>query len=383
MTSALQQRFASERHNIADRWFRAIATTGVASYRPAEIRARLQKLTDMMIEAAVSDPFNGTHARSIGVSLARLRSLNAQTLAATLRVIGTGLTAPLSRDEVVALQPRLVELMAEVAGAYYAASRDIILQEQEEVRSALFATQQQAEAADEARAIAEASARARSDVLSHVAHDLRSPLTSIKGQTDLIADRVQRETPSTDWLRLRMNSIRASTQRMQGMIGELLDASRLQVGEQLELNPRQVDLVDLVKRVAQSTEMIGRTVKVDVESGPIEAFVDIARLERVLHNLLNNAAKYSPSQTAIELSLSQDSERVQLIVRDHGVGIPADELPLVTTPFYRASTARAVPGTGLGLAGVKAIIEQHGGELAIESVMGEGTCVVIHLPRLQ
>jgi signal transduction histidine kinase len=382
-TVALRNHLQAQRAAIADAWLRGISTTSFGPRPLSEMRARLDGLVDTAIEAIVSEPFSRTLANSIGLELVDLHYLNARAASESLRALGLGLTANLSGDDLLALEPRLIELLAEMTGGFYAASREAILREQDEVREALFAARQQVAAADEARAIAEASARARSDLLGQVAHDLRSPLTSIKGQADLIAQRLQNEPPPQDWLRSRVSSIRVASDRMQAMIGELLDATRLGVGEPLELELSAVNVVDAVRRAVQQPELHGRTVRLEVTAGSIVARVDPPRFERVLFNLLSNAAKYSPPEQPIDVRVEQDAEWVHVVVRDYGVGIPADELTRITTPFYRASTAGAFPGTGLGLSGVKAIVEQHGGHLTIESRVGQGTAVTLSLTRLQ
>jgi signal transduction histidine kinase len=376
----VRDRLLAHRSAAVDAWFRGVANTSFSPRPLAEIRARLNELTTLAIEALLDDPFPDTLAHSIGAAVADLHYLNPRALVGTVRALGHELTATLSEDEARALQPRLVEVLAAVAGGFYAASRAAILQEQDEVRAALFVTRQQAEAADEARAAAETMARARSEVLGHVVHDLRSPLTSIKGQAELIAQRAERESLPFEWLRSGVKSIRTASERMQAMLGELLDAARLQVGEELELNLEYVDVMELVRPVVQRTERMGRTVALDVHDEPGMAWVDPARFERALENLLSNAVKYSGYQTPIDVTVRHDGDSVSIAVRDQGVGIPADELARVTTPFYRASTARAIPGIGLGLSGVKAIVRQHGGRLAIDSVNGEGTTVTISLP---
>jgi signal transduction histidine kinase len=109
---------------------------------------------------------------------------------------------------------------------------------------------------------------------------------------------------------------------------------------------------------------------------------DRARLERVLHNLIGNAVKYSPQDTRIDVDVQTREQRAAITVRDQGVGIPAEELPRIFTRFFRASTARGVKGTGIGLAGSRAIIEQHHGHITVESVVGQGTTVTVCLPRL-
>jgi signal transduction histidine kinase len=375
----LRNRLLAHRSALVEAWFQGIARTSFSPRPLAEVRARLDQLFGDTVEVLVSEPFEAASARSVGVALADLHYLNATAAAATVRTLGHHLTLDLLPDDIVMLQPRLVDVLAEIVGGFYAASRDAILQEQDEMRSALFVTRQQAEAANEARLLAETTVRARSELLGHVAHDLRSPLTSIKGQADLLAHRLQRDLPTADWLHARVKSISASADRMQGMISELLDAARLEAGEELELRLRRVAIQQLVREVVQR-ELGGRAVWLDFVEDPVYATVDIARFERVLQNLLSNAVKFSPPEGSIEVHVRGGDSTVLLEVRDYGMGIPAEELPRITTPFYRASTAGGVPGTGLGLAGVKAIVEQHRGTLVINSVEGEGTSVLIRLP---
>jgi signal transduction histidine kinase len=375
----LRDRLLADHRALVDGWFRAIAATSFTPRPLGEVRARLDQLFCDAIEVLASEEFQPELARSIGVTLVDLHYLNATTAAATVRILGQQLAAQLTPDEAVALQPRIFDLVAEVIAGYYAASREAILKEQDEMRDALFVTRQQAEAAQEARALAETSARARSDLLGHVAHDLRSPLTSIKGQADLLAQRLRREVPPADWLKLRANFICMAADRMHNMIGELLDASRLQVGEQLELSPRRVRVQQLVNDVVER-EMGGRGIELDLEEEPIYAMLDPARFDRVLQNLLSNAFKFSKPGQLIEVRVARVERSALISVRDYGIGIPAGELTKITTPFYRASTASGVPGTGLGLAGVKAIVEQHGGSLHIASTEGEGTTVTIRIP---
>jgi signal transduction histidine kinase len=107
---------------------------------------------------------------------------------------------------------------------------------------------------------------------------------------------------------------------------------------------------------------------------------DRARLERVLQNVIGNAVKYSPDGAPVQVTASMQEGWDVVVVRDSGVGIPADELPHIFTHFYRASTARGFPGSGLGLAGAKTIVEQHGGHIRVQSAVGQGTTVVVSLP---
>lgn len=157
---------------------------------------------------------------------------------------------------------------------------------------------------------------------------------------------------------------------------------QLQMGQRLALQRDVVDVADVVRAVARMLEAgtYGATVAVDA---PAEAVVegDRARLERVLQNVLSNAIKYSPAATPVQVILQPREDEVIIRVQDRGVGIPADELLHIFTPYYRASTAASIPGTGLGLAGARAIVAQHGGQITLESRVGEGTVVTVSLPR--
>jgi len=236
--------------------------------------------------------------------------------------------------------------------------------------------QQRAEAA-------EAAVHIRNEVLSAVAHDLRTPLTGILGHTDLLQRRLERaEPPARDWLRRQVDGLRASARRMSSLVNEITDVMQLQMGQRLALQRDVVDVADVVRAVARMLEAgtYGATVAVDA---PAEAVVegDRARLERVLQNVLSNAIKYSPAATPVQVILQPREDEVIIRVQDRGVGIPADELLHIFTPYYRASTAASIPGTGLGLAGARAIVAQHGGQITLESRVGEGTVVTVSLPR--
>jgi signal transduction histidine kinase len=107
---------------------------------------------------------------------------------------------------------------------------------------------------------------------------------------------------------------------------------------------------------------------------------DPARLGRVIQNIVGNAVKYSPLSTTVTVSIHAEDPWAVVVVSDHGVGIPPDELPRLFTHFFRASTAVGIPGTGIGLAGSRQILEQHGGRIGIESALGHGTTARIWLP---
>jgi signal transduction histidine kinase len=238
----------------------------------------------------------------------------------------------------------------------------------------------------EARADAEAAVRVRNDFLTAASHDLRTPLTAIYGRVQLIQMSLANgRTLDRTWLETHMSAIHGAIRRMVATVEEITDAAQLQMGHPLSLQLDLVDVGELVSTVA-STMMDasgpGRSalVVLDVPTPAVVAG-DRARLERVVQNIIGNAIKYSPKGAPIHVAVRDDDEAVVLTVRDSGVGIPADELPHVFTHFYRASTSIGIPGTGVGLAGSKTIVEQHGGQITLDSAVSKGTTVSVHLPR--
>jgi signal transduction histidine kinase len=239
-----------------------------------------------------------------------------------------------------------------------------------------------------ARAEAEASLRVRDQTLAAISHDLRTPLTSIRALAQLLQRRLSRGTAvSPDEVAERLGRIEEQTILMARMIDDLLDVARLEAGRPLELRRERCDLVVLVEQtvadVQRTTER--HRLRVVVDGGEVVGELDCARLERVLLNLLTNAVKYSPDGGDVVVTVRREAgpsgEVAALAVRDSGIGIPPDDLPRIFERFYRASNVgESLRGTGLGLAAVQQIVEQHGGEIGTESVVGTGTTFTVRLP---
>jgi PAS domain S-box-containing protein len=224
--------------------------------------------------------------------------------------------------------------------------------------------------------------------LSAVSHDLKNPLTAIKGMGQLLRRRVARlpEAEQQSFIGL-VQEIDRTCDRLTGLLDQLLDLTRPQWGQSLVLDRRPTDLVELAQRLTrrhqESTER--HELVLQTPQAPVVGDWDTDRLERVVGNLLSNALKYSPDggPVLIEVAVEDtgDRRRAVLTVRDHGVGIPAADLPHVFERFYRGSNVTGlIGGTGIGLAGVKQIVEQHDGSIAIESLEGAGTTVSVRLP---
>ena len=234
-----------------------------------------------------------------------------------------------------------------------------------------------------ARAMAEEAVRVRDQFLSTVSHDLKSPLTTIKGRVQLLRQRLSATpTPEGERLAADLSRIDQTAARMTRLIDELLDVARLQAGQPLALDPHPVDLAALVRRMVTEYQDVSRRHRIRVET-PAPAVLgvfDPSRLERVLDNLLSNSIKYSPTGGDITVRLREEGDTAILEVRDRGLGIPAADLPHIFERFRRAGNVGRASGTGLGLTGTRQIVEKHGGTIAVDSEEGAGTTVTVRLP---
>lgn len=245
-----------------------------------------------------------------------------------------------------------------------------------------------ATAVDNARLHREAqeALRVRDEFLASASHDLKTPLTAIRGMTQILQRRTERisggDAAST---REALDTIDTAVTRMSGLVGELLDLTRLETGRPLELNREVCDLAALVQSVAAEHQRLTHlhTIRVQMEPGSVYGLFDLARLERAISNLLSNAVRYSPDGGEIVVSLmhEQNAHAAVLRVQDRGIGILRDDLPRIFDRFYRGSNVPGkIVGTGIGLSGVRQIVEQHGGSVHAESVEGQGSTFTIVLP---
>jgi signal transduction histidine kinase len=261
------------------------------------------------------------------------------------------------------------------------------------VRALRYAIERKRAEAERARLVAEqvsaeAALRARNEMLATIAHDLRTPLTTIHGVTQLLARRVAgNRLPTLEELQRQLEQISRSTIRMTHLIDELVDGARLQAGNALELRRTRTDLVALAREAAADAQRMTdrHTVRFDSPEQTLTGTWDAARLERVLANLLSNAVKYSPEGGEVTITAACEgaapARTAVLRVRDQGLGIPADDLPFIFERFYRArNVAGHIQGSGIGLAGARQILEQHGGTLTVESDEGTGSTFTVRLP---
>jgi signal transduction histidine kinase len=235
-----------------------------------------------------------------------------------------------------------------------------------------------------ARAAAEAAINARDEFLAVVSHDLRNPLAAVSGNIQLMRRRMARgEVPTAEQLVERLDMIQRGVSALSRQVDELHDASLLQAGRQLDLRLQRTDLVALVRDYVRGLQNTSDSHRFHFHAnvGELSGNWDSARLERVLSNLISNAIKYSPAGGEIEIHIGSEDNWAVLSVADEGLGIPAGELPHVFERFRRASNVvDRIAGSGLGLAGSRDIIEQHGGTISVQSQEGEGSTFTVRLP---
>ncbi len=231
----------------------------------------------------------------------------------------------------------------------------------------------------------------RDRVLTTVTHDLRNPLTSISGMSQLLQLRIsQVEEPGRERFAHCLKTIEASAQRMTAQIGELLDYAQTQTGRSPDLTLEPTDIVSLLQRVlGEHRHATDRhTLELRTTEEAIVAVVDPLRVERAIANLLVNAIKYSPQGgpvvVAVERAVGPEGHWLSIEISDSGLGIPSADLPHIFEQYYRASNvASTIPGSGIGLAGVRHMIQKHGGTVTLASNEGIGTTVTVRLPMLQ
>lgn len=223
--------------------------------------------------------------------------------------------------------------------------------------------------------------RAKEEFLCITSHELQSPLTVIKGYTEQL--RWAQEHEQAISLEEPLAAIERQVARMRRLIGDLLAISAAEI-DRLHIESQDVLLGELLPRVLDDLTMVhGRAVHFSATTdGRICG--DPLRIEQVVRNLVENAVKYSPAPTPVQVALTATEHDAVLTVRDQGPGIPPDEIAHVFDPFYRARAARAskpTAGFGLGLALSRQLVEKHGGTIRVESVLGVGSTFIVALPR--
>jgi signal transduction histidine kinase len=217
----------------------------------------------------------------------------------------------------------------------------------------------------------------RRDLIANVSHELRTPISALRATLENVVDGVVAPEPPL------LRTMLAQTERLQRLVTQLLDLSRLETGG-TPIHLQRFPAVDLLDAVADEAALHSPDLAFDVRIDPVDLVIDgdPERLHQVVANLVENAARFAPDDTAVVLSARRTDAHVVLEVVDHGPGIPDESLVRVFERFYRTDEARSADagGSGLGLAIARWIVELHGGTIRAEQVVPHGCRMVVTLP---
>ena len=258
---------------------------------------------------------------------------------------------PVFTDDAVAV----VRMLAEQAA--------LVLRSQELLREAA-----------QVRAMAEMT-RLKDDFLSVVAHDVRTPLTTILINSELLQNALDGDERNVR----RAGALRTEAERLKALVDDYLDIVSAGAGREARLAPG--DLVQIARDALEGMPDQGSRVQISGATS-VSGTYDAARIRQLVQNLVGNAVKYSKAADPVELRVWQEGGSAQLTVTDHGIGIPDEDLPLLFERFHRGSNTddRRYHGLGLGLYICSQVVEEHGGTIAVRSRVGEGTTFHVTLP---
>jgi len=229
-----------------------------------------------------------------------------------------------------------------------------------------------------------AASKHKSDFLAKMSHELRTPLNSIIGFSDLLAE--QEETIEPEKRVAFLENVSTSARHLLGLINDLLDVSKIESGK-MKMHFENVDLRQSINNSVRSTTPLfarkRQQVMVSMPDEPMMATADPSRVEQVLLNLLSNANKYSPEGKKISVISAMNGSGWRISIRDNGIGISSDDQQRIFDDFEQVYTRGPnSSGTGLGLALVKRFVEMHGGNVEVESRLGEGSTFTVTFPRM-
>jgi len=225
----------------------------------------------------------------------------------------------------------------------------------------------------------------KSDMISLMSHELRTPLTSINGFAELLILDEKIPEESREFLQIITNE----SQRMSRMIDTFLSVTQLERADKKEVTKTALRLDEVVRDVLNTVQTVAKKKRIRLIEQPNGRIPPVAAdkslITQVLTRLLENAIKYSPERTAVTVSTLLEADAVRIVVEDRGYGVPAESIDRIWEKFYRVARdgqEKDEESTGLGLAFVKEVVEQHGGLVAVESEVGRGSKFSFALPRL-
>ena len=224
----------------------------------------------------------------------------------------------------------------------------------------------------------------KSEFISIAAHELRTPVATIMGYTELLSDQDMVGTFNEKQKRDFLSTIYESSEQLDKIVDDILDVNRIESGQRIPLHKKPLSIKTLLEKVLSRLSLKSKhnlTLEVSSEV-PERLEFDEQRIDQVIENLLSNAIKYSPEQSPITIVVEADNHRCSVTVTDQGIGMSSEQKDRIYDKFYRVDTSdTAVHGLGLGMSIVKQIIDDHDGTILIDSKLSEGTSVCFTLPR--
>jgi two-component system phosphate regulon sensor histidine kinase PhoR len=223
----------------------------------------------------------------------------------------------------------------------------------------------------------------RKDFVANVSHELKTPITSIKGFSETLLDGAMNDKET---LKYFLSIILKESERLQSLIEDLLDLSKIE-RQGFKLNMDYVDIHELLEDILIIIEVKAKEKEIDLEllkaKRDLFIFGDNPRLKQIFINLINNALAYTPSGGKVSVTVQDAGDKVEITVSDTGIGMEEEEIPRIFERFYRVDKARSrnSGGTGLGLAIVKHLVEAHHGSITVASKVNSGTAFKVKLSK--
>lgn len=359
------------RSEVGESTYRVEATDGalITEAGTAPGWMAIRRVVDILDGNRVVGHVVGDHDISHALEIVSLVALASCILGLGFYLLVTYRAVPFLRASIARLDRYEHELAAERAGLeHQVAERTTALSD---------ANLRLEDALDREREINQQQRR----FVSVVSHEFRTPLTIIDGAAQRLARNA--ESLAAADVHERVQKIRRAVARMSELIETSLSAARLDSGaiaparERIDLSALLGGICDRIRSIAPEF-----SIEFDVGASDLAVAGDPRLLDQVFTNLLTNAVKYSGASRTVEIELRADDGDAIVAVRDHGLGIPGEEVPKLFTRFYRASTALGLPGTGIGLNLAHDLVAMHGGRIEVASELAVGSTFTVRLPRL-